>query len=404
MHATPSAVMQARPFTCHIPDAAIRDLRDRLARTRWPEPEPVSDWSQGVPLAYLREICEYWADGYDWRRFESQLNSFDQYLVSIGGVDIHFLHAPSRVEGARPLILTHGWPGSVVEFLDVIEPLRDPQSFGGDPQDAFHVVVPSLPGYGFSGKPAQTGWNLQRIADAWVELMRSLGYHRFFAQGGDWGSMVATHLGIRHPDAVAGVHLNLGLCNPEELLQLGTPTEAEQRQLAKFQQRADWGRLGERLFRAAAHPAADGRIRPDRLTGRAVCLDPGEVLRLDRLRRSSGAGDRTGQVARQHLPVLVHRDRGLLGAAVLESFRAAFADFTPLPVPDGLLGVPARHPRHERPLGPHPVSAAALLPAARRRRALPRPGVPRGLCGRGPLRPAHPALTAAAQRSAMVGR
>ncbi len=181
-----------RPFRIDIPEADLDDLRERLRRTRWPEPEPVDDWSQGTPLAYTRELCDYWRSTYDWRAGEARLNRFAQFRTEIDGVDIHFIHVRSPHDGALPLVMTHGWPGSVVEFGKVIGPLTDPERHGGDPADAFHLVCPSLPGYGFSGKPDQPGWGVTHIGDAWAELMRRLGYQRYGAQGGDWGSTVTT--------------------------------------------------------------------------------------------------------------------------------------------------------------------------------------------------------------------
>lgn len=203
------------PFRIEVTDDVLDDLRRRLRATRWPEREPVDDWSQGVPLAYLQGVCRYWADEYDWRTREKALNRFDQYTTRIDGIDIHFLHLRSPSSGALPLLITHGWPGSVVEFHKVIEPLRDPAAAGGDPADAFHVVCPSLPGFGFSGKPAEPGWGVERIADAWCELMGRLGYDRFGAQGGDWGALVTTKLAEMHPHRPIGIHLNMPLAPPE---------------------------------------------------------------------------------------------------------------------------------------------------------------------------------------------
>jgi pimeloyl-ACP methyl ester carboxylesterase len=203
------------PFLIEIPDADVDDLHHRLAQTRWPEPQTVDDWSQGTPLCYARDLCEYWLNGYDWRACEASLNAFPQFRTEIDGLDIHFLHIRSPSQDALPLVLTHGWPGSIVEFRKVIGPLTDPASYGGDPADAFHVVCPSLPGFGFSGKPTRPGWGVERVADAWDELMTRLGYGRYGAQGGDWGAGVTTALGIRHPDHVAGIHLNMVTAPPD---------------------------------------------------------------------------------------------------------------------------------------------------------------------------------------------
>ena len=174
--------------TCR--DEVLDDLRRRLAQTRWPEAEPVDDWSQGAPLAWIQDMCRYWGEQYDWRAREARLNRFDQFVTTIDGLDIHFVHQRSPHPDAKPLVITHGWPGSIVEFHKVIEPLTDPTEHGGDASDAFHVICPTLPGFGFSGKPTTTGWGVERIADAWAALMARLGYDRYFAQGGDWGSAV----------------------------------------------------------------------------------------------------------------------------------------------------------------------------------------------------------------------
>ena len=225
------------PFTYAAPESALDDLKLRLARARFPERETVSDWSQGVPLAKLRALVAYWRTDYDWRRCEAVLNGFGQYRTEIDGLDIHFLHIRSGHPDALPIIITHGWPGSVIEFLKVIGPLTDPTAHGGEARDAFHVVAPSLPGFGFSDKPRERGWNSDRIARAWAELMRRLGYDRYVAQGGDWGADVTTRLAQQRPAGLAGIHLNMPFAIPEPL-----PTEglsaAEQRAveaLARFQ-------------------------------------------------------------------------------------------------------------------------------------------------------------------------
>ena len=203
------------PFRVDVPEAALADLRERLRRTRWPEPETVTDWSQGTPLAYARELCRYWLQEYEWPAAQARLNRFPQFLTRIDDLDVHFVHVRSPHPDATPLVMTHGWPGSVVEFRKVIEPLTDPVAFGGSAADAFHVVCPTLPGFGFSGKPARPGWGVERIADAWDQLMARLGYPRYGAQGGDWGSLVTAALGRRHPARVLGVHLNLVVAFPD---------------------------------------------------------------------------------------------------------------------------------------------------------------------------------------------
>jgi pimeloyl-ACP methyl ester carboxylesterase len=199
------------PFRLDVPESELADLRERLRRTRWPEPATVDGWAQGVPLDFLQDLCAYWADGYDWRRLEARLNALGQFRTTIDGLGIHFLHVRSPHPGALPLVLTHGWPGSVVEFLDVVGPLTDPP----DPADAFHVVCPSLPGYGFSDRPAGPGWTVERIAGAWIALMARLGYDRYGAQGGDWGASITTVIGQRDPEHLAGIHLMPPIVAPD---------------------------------------------------------------------------------------------------------------------------------------------------------------------------------------------
>jgi epoxide hydrolase len=206
---------EVRPFRLEVPEAELQDLRERLARTRWPEPATVGGWSQGVPLDYLRDLCEHWARGYDWRATEARLNALGQFRTELDGLGIHFLHVRSPHPGALPLVLTHGWPGSVIEFLKVIGPLTDPVASGGKADDAFHVVCPSLPGYGFSDKPDRPGWGVERIARAWAELMARLGYDHYGAQGSDWGTSVSTSLGQQDPEHVAGIHLTPPLAPPD---------------------------------------------------------------------------------------------------------------------------------------------------------------------------------------------
>lgn len=231
------------PFRIDATDEALADLRQRLIATRWPHPEPVDDWSQGIPTTYVQDLCRYWVDGYDWRAREARLNAFPQLTtpISVGGcapLDIHAIHVRSPHDDALPLVMTHGWPGSIAEFQDVIGPLTDPTAHGGNAADAFHVVCPSLPGYGFSGRPTETGWGLARIVDAWCELMARLGYDRFVAQGGDWGAMVTTLLGARRPERCVGIHLSMPVVIPSTLEDL---TPSEQRSLDDLDQHRRWG-------------------------------------------------------------------------------------------------------------------------------------------------------------------
>ena len=227
-----------RDFRIDIPDADLEDLKRRLKATRWPEKEVVDDWSQGVPLGYLKEVCAHWADTFDWRAWEAKLNAWPQFVTEIDGVDIHFFHVKSRHSEARPLVITHGWPGSQVEFHKVIDPLVNPTAHGGKAEDAFHVIAPSLPGYGFSGKPTGPGWGVEKIGDAWAELMARLGYARYVAQGGDWGSAVTGSIGAQDPEHCAGIHLNMLMMRPTTAPD--QMTESEQAAAKKLKYYNDW--------------------------------------------------------------------------------------------------------------------------------------------------------------------
>ena len=227
------------PFEIQVPDADLADLKQRLARTRWPEAETVSDWSQGIPLAYVQELCAYWRESYDWRAVEARINALPQFVTTIDGVDIHFLHVRSPQDDAKPLVLTHGWPGSIVEFLKVIGPLSDPAAHGGDGADAFHLVIPAIPGYGFSGKPTKTGWGVQRVAHAWAELMARLGYGSYFAQGGDWGAGITVAIGLQDTEHCAGIHTNMPTVGPDRDT-MDDLTEQEQDAIKAQQFYQDW--------------------------------------------------------------------------------------------------------------------------------------------------------------------
>ena len=206
---------RVRPFTVSIEDSTLDDLQRRLQATRWPEAETCDNWDQGIPLAYSQELATYWANKYNWRRCENTLNSWPNYLTGIDGIDIHFIHRRSSHPDAMPLIISHGWPGSVIEFSKIIDALAQPELHGGDPADAFHVVAPSLPGYGFSGKPASTGTGVEKIGQMWGKLMARLGYERYVAQGGDWGSMITQSMGQTQTSHCAGIHINMPIVAPD---------------------------------------------------------------------------------------------------------------------------------------------------------------------------------------------
>ena len=226
------------PFTIDTPEEQLTDLRNRINNTRWAEEECVDDWSQGIPLTYVREIADYWANQYDWRKSEQYLNTFDHFQTNIDDLDIHFIHQKSPHPDAYPLIITHGWPGSIVEFHKVIQPLVDPTKHGGKAEDAFHVVCPSLPGYGFSGKPSQSGWGVEKIAETWDQLMVRLGYENYGAQGGDWGAAVTTQIGrnIGHCDAIH-INMPIGRPTPESLQD---PTDEEKSALEGLTYYQEW--------------------------------------------------------------------------------------------------------------------------------------------------------------------
>jgi pimeloyl-ACP methyl ester carboxylesterase len=263
--ATPDEAI--RPFRVYVPEDALVDLRRRIAMTRWPERETVADDTQGVPLAMTRELVRYWGTDYDWRKIEARLNALPQFMTEIDGLDIHFIHVRSKHENALPLIVTHGWPGSVIEQLKIIDPLTNPTAHGGSASDAFHLVIPSMPGYGFSGKPTSTGWDPTHIARAWVVLMKRVGYTRFVAQGGDWGSPVSNEMGRLAPPELLGIHVNLpGVVPPEivKALQCGDPAPAS---LSDDEKHA-FGQLNLSFSRRRAYAQIMG-TRPQTLSGLA---------------------------------------------------------------------------------------------------------------------------------------
>ena len=255
-------------FRVDIPAPALADLRARLDATRWPEKETVDDWSEGVPLAKMEALTQYWRSGYDMRRLERQLNAVPQYRTRIDGLGIYFLHIQSKHPNALPIILTHGWPGSVIEFLKVVAPLTDPTAHGGKADDAFHVVVPSLPGFGFSDKPAERGWGLPRIARAWAVLMKRLGYANYVAQGGDWGAGVTTWMAKQHVEGLKAVHLNLPILFPPPLE--GEPSPEEKAALGKLIAYGETGSAYARL--QGTRPQTIGYSLSDSPVGQAAWI------------------------------------------------------------------------------------------------------------------------------------
>jgi pimeloyl-ACP methyl ester carboxylesterase len=230
MGSSVEAAIEIRPFHVDIPDEVLDDLRRRIAATQWPDKETVADHSQGVPLAMTQKLVEYWATDYDWRKCEAELNALPQFITEIDGLDVHFIHVKSQHENALPLIVTHGWPGSVIEQLKIIDPLTNPTAHGASASDAFHVVIPSMPGYGFSSKPTSTGWGPERIARAWSELMERLGYTHYVAQGGDWGAFVVDQMGLQAPEGLLAIHTNMPATVPADVdtaLQAGDPPSPE---------------------------------------------------------------------------------------------------------------------------------------------------------------------------------
>jgi pimeloyl-ACP methyl ester carboxylesterase len=293
---------EVRPFRVDMPEEAIADLRRRIVATHWPHKELVADQSQGVQLATLQELARYWANEYDWRRCEAKLNALPQFMTTIDGLDIHFIHVKSPHENALPLIITHGWPGSVIELLEVVGPLTDPTSHGGNAEDAFDLVLPSLPGYGFSGEPAEVGWDPGRIARAWAELMTRLGYTRYVAQGGDQGAGVTDAMGRQAPEGLLGVHFNFLDAAPRELLMaaLGLRlafSEEERAQFSKFAGILKRGYLAE----MGEHPQTIGYALLDSPIGLAAWMLDHDADSYEKISHAFLQGQPAGNLTRDHI-------------------------------------------------------------------------------------------------------
>ncbi|WP_181763615.1 epoxide hydrolase family protein [Streptomyces albidus (ex Kaewkla and Franco 2022)] len=291
-----------RPFTFDFPESDLEDLRARIAATRWPDKETVADQTQGTPLETTQELARYWASDYDWRKVEARLKALPHFITEIDGLDIHFIHVRSPHENALPLIVTHGWPGSIIEQMKIIEPLTNPTAYGASASDAFHLVIPSLPGYGFSGKPTTKGWGPEHVASAWAELMTRLGYKKYVAQGGDWGAIVTDLMGVQAPEGLHGIHTNMACVVPPDIdmaLQTGgalpSDLSAEEKtaceQLGFFYQHVSYGLImGDRpqtLTGLADSPAGlaafllDHDARSLELISRAFAGRPGGLTRDD---------------------------------------------------------------------------------------------------------------------------
>jgi pimeloyl-ACP methyl ester carboxylesterase len=279
-----SGAQAVRPFRANVPDAALVDLRRRIVATRWPDRETVADQSQGVQLEKLQRLVRYWGTGYDWRKVEARLNALPEFVTTIDGLDIQFIHVRSRHPNALPLIITHGWPGSIIELLKVIGPLTDPTAHGGRPEDAFDLVLPSMPGYGFSGRPQVTGWDPDHMARAWAELMKRLGYTRYVAQGGDWGAIVSEAMGRQAPAGLLGIHINLPATVPPDVgaaLAAGghAPAGLSDKERAAFETLMTYGKQGNSAYfvMMTARPQAVGYGMTDSPAGLAawILVHPG---------------------------------------------------------------------------------------------------------------------------------
>ena len=383
---------EIRPFHVEIPEEELVELRRRILATRWPSKELVDDDSQGVQLTMLRELARYWAEDYDFGRLEAKLNALPQFTTEIDGVDIHFIHVKSDHEGALPLIITHGWPGSVIEMLEVIGPLTDPTAHGGSAEDAFDMVIPSMPGYGFSGEPREVGWDAARIAGAWAELMSRLGYTRYVAQGGDQGAGVTDAMGRQAPEGLLGLHFNFLDATPRELLMaalnirlaFSMGDRAELSKVVAVFMRGYIAEMGE-------HPQTIGYPLLDSPLGLAAWMLDHDADSYEKISRAFLDGAALGQPhprarPRQHHAVLADEHRGLGRAAVLgdrqEHERRNQEAAAARHAPGGLHGLPRRALPGPAPLGEERLPQPHLLQRGRQGRPLRRLGRAGALRGR----------------------